>query len=131
VAIVQPDVSHAGGITECFRIATQAEIYDAQLAPHSPVGPVALAACLQLAFAVPNFYAQEQALDLHLEQSASANVLVDAAPLRAVDGRIPRLTGPGLGIEVDEDAVRAAVDDRQLSPGSPVWSYPDGGFAEW
>ncbi|WP_279580559.1 galactonate dehydratase [Fodinicola feengrottensis] len=51
VAIVQPDLSHAGGITECFRIATQAETYDAQIAPHSPIGPVALAACLQLAFA--------------------------------------------------------------------------------
>jgi galactonate dehydratase len=131
VAIVQPDVCHAGGITECFRIATQAETYDAQLAPHCPLGPVALAASLQLAFAVPNFYAQEQLLDLHLGASAMATVLVDPKVLVPIDGRIPRLTGPGLGVEVDEDAVRAAVDAGRLAPGSPVWEYPDGSFAEW
>ncbi|MEU4237563.1 galactonate dehydratase [Actinoplanes sp. NPDC026619] len=131
VAIVQPDVSHAGGITEVFRIATMAETYDAQLAPHSPLGPVALAASLQLAFAVPNFYAQEQSLDLHLGSSAAARVLADPAVLTPVGGRIPRLTGPGLGIEIDEDAVRAAVDDGPLAAGSPVWLLPDGGFAEW
>ncbi|MET0134625.1 MAG: galactonate dehydratase [Kibdelosporangium sp.] len=131
VALVQPDVSHAGGITECFRIATQAEVYDAQIAPHSPIGPVALAACLQLAFAVPNFYAQEQSLNLHLGPSPATAILRDATPLTPVDGHIPLLTGPGLGIEVDEDAVRSAVDDRPLPPGSPTWHYEDGGFAEW
>jgi galactonate dehydratase len=131
VAIIQPDVSHAGGITECFRIATQAEVYDAQIAPHSPLGPVALAACLQLAFAVPNFYAQEQSLNLHLGPPDTPTILRDTGPLTPVGGRIPRLTGPGLGVEVDEDAVRAMVDDGPLAPGSPVWHYPDGSFAEW
>ncbi|TDV57654.1 galactonate dehydratase [Actinophytocola oryzae] len=131
VALVQPDVSHAGGITECFRIATQAETYDARIAPHSPIGPVALAACLQLAFAVPNFYAQEQSLNLHLGPSDSTAVLDDPSPLTPVDGHIPRLTGPGLGITVDEDAVRAAVDHGPLTPGSPTWHHPDGSFAEW
>ena len=131
VAIVQPDVSHAGGITETFRIATQAEIYDAQLAPHSPLGPVALAACLQLAFAVPNFYAQEQSLDLHLGPSDAAGVLADPIVLTPVDGRIRRPTGPGLGVEINEDAVRAAVDHGPLPPGSPVWDHDDGSFAEW
>lgn len=131
VAFVQPDVSHAGGITECFRIGTQAEVYDAQLAPHSPVGPVALASCLQLGFAMPNFYAQEQSLNLHLGPAESAQVLRDPSVLRAVDGRIPLLSGPGLGIEIDEDAVRSLVDDGPLAAGSPTWIYPDGGFAEW
>jgi galactonate dehydratase len=131
VAIVQPDVCHAGGITETFRIATQAEIYDAQIAPHCPLGPVALAASLQVALAVPNFYAQEQSLNLHLGLTPEAEILLDPQVLTAVGGRIPRLTGPGLGIEIDEDAVRAAVDAGPLSPGSPVWYYPDGGFAEW
>jgi galactonate dehydratase len=131
VAIVQPDVSHAGGISETFRIATQAEVYDAQLAPHSPLGPVALAACLQVAFAVPNFYAQEQSLNLHLGPSPACAVLADPSPLLPVGGRIARPTAPGLGIEVNEDAVRAAVDHGQLEPGSPTWTYDDGSFAEW
>jgi galactonate dehydratase len=58
-------------------------------------------------------------------------ILRDSRPLTPVDGRVPRLTGPGLGIDVDEDAVRAAVDNGPLPPGSPVWNYPDGSFAEW
>ena len=131
VAIAQPDVSHAGGISEIFRIAIQAEVYDAQLAPHSPLGPVALAACLQVAFAVPNFYAQEQTLNLHLASSPACAVLVDPSPLVPVAGRIPRPAGAGLGIEVNEDAVRAAVDRGRLEPGSPTWTYDDGSFAEW
>lgn len=132
VAIVQPDVSHAGGITETFRIATQAEVYDAQIAPHSPVGPLALAACLQVAFAVPNFYAQEQSLNLHLDPAGdAAAVLRDATPLVPVDGHVPVLTGPGLGVDVDEDAVRSRVDSARLAPGSPTWNHDDGSFAEW
>jgi galactonate dehydratase len=131
VAIVQPDVSHAGGISETFRIATQAEVYDAQLAPHCPLGPVALAACLQVAFAVPNFYAQEQSLNLHLGPSPVCVVLTDPGPLVPVGGHLARLTAPGLGIEVNEDAVRAAVDHGRLEPGSPTWNYDDGSFAEW
>jgi galactonate dehydratase len=131
VAIVQPDLAHAGGITECFRIAAQAETYDAVIAPHSPIGPLALAACLQLAFAVPNFYAQEQTLNLHLEPAPAAALLRDATSLTPIGGHIPRLTGPGLGVDIDEDAVRAAVQLGRLEPGSPTWTYPDGSFAEW
>lgn len=130
IAIAQPDLSHAGGITECFRIATQAEIYDAQIAPHCPLGPVALAACLQLDFAVPNFLAQEQSVDLH-EGGDDRAILKNPEVLTIVDGCIERLTGPGLGIEVDEDAVRDRVATGLLAPGSPVWINRDGSFAEW
>ncbi len=45
---IQPDLSHAGGITECRKIASMAEAYDVALAPHCPLGPIALAACLQV-----------------------------------------------------------------------------------
>lgn len=131
VAIVQPDLSHAGGITECFRIATQAEIYDAQIAPHCPLGPVSLAACLQVDLAVPNAYAQEQVIDAHLVDNPALAYVANPEVLRAVDGHIPRLTGPGLGLEIDEDAVRALVVTGDLPPGSPQWTYPDGSFAEW
>lgn len=130
VAIVQPDPAHAGGITECFRIATQAEIFDAVIAPHCPLGPVALAACLQLDLAVPNVLAQEYTIDL-TPGTGDHDILVDASPLRPVDGFVERLTGPGLGIEIDEDAVRARVAYGPLAPCSPVWAQPDGSFAEW
>ncbi|ACQ82276.1 Mandelate racemase/muconate lactonizing protein [Beutenbergia cavernae DSM 12333] len=131
VAIVQPDLSHAGGITECFRIATQAEVYDAQIAPHCPLGAVALAACLQVDLAVPNAYAQEQVVDVHDPASPALAILTDPSVLTPVDGAIPRLTGPGLGVDVDEDAVRERVATGTLDAGSPIWTAADGSFAEW
>ncbi len=129
IAIAQPDPAHAGGITEVFRIATMAESYDVALAPHCPLGPVALAACLQLDLAVPNFFAQEHTIDLRAS-GPDLGILIDPSPLAVVDGYIERLTGPGLGIEVDEDAVRAAVVTGPLGA-SPIWNHADGGFAEW
>lgn len=131
VAVVQPDPSHAGGITEVLRIASQAEVYDAQLAPHCPLGPVSLAACLQLDLAVPNVLAQEHTLALDDPGSPDLAILANPEVLRPVDGAVPRLTGPGLGVEVDEDAVRALAVTGPLEPGSPVWQHRDGSFAEW
>ncbi len=131
VAVVQPDTSHAGGISETFRIALLAESYGAALAPHCPLGPISLAACLQVDFAVSNFLSQEQVIDTHLTGSATREVLVDPDVLLAVDGWIERPTGPGLGIEVDEDVVRSRVVEGDLEPGSPIWIAADGSFAEW
>ncbi len=132
IAIAQPDPSHAGGITEVFRIATAAETYDVQVAPHCPLGPVALAACLQLDLAVPNFYAQEHVIDLTGRDSPDLRILRDPGVLLPVDGHIPRLAGPGLGIDIDEETVRA-LDRRDIGipVGNPQWTYADGSFAEW
>jgi galactonate dehydratase len=131
IAIAQPDLSHAGGITEVRKIASLAEVFDVQLAPHCPLGPIALAACLQVGFATPNFLIQEQSIGIHYNQGAEVlDYVLDKTPLAFVDGCIERLTGPGLGIEVDENAVRAA-DKRGHAWRSPVWRHPDGSFAEW
>lgn len=131
VAIAQPDASHAGGITECFRIATLAEVFDAQVAPHCAIGPISLAACLQIDLSVPNFYAQESALELHTGAHPGLALLTNPDVLRLVGGSVPRLTGPGLGVNIDEDAVRSAVVHGDLEPGSPLWQYDDGSFKEW
>ena len=132
VAIVQPDLSHANGIGECVRIAAQAEVYDAQIAPHCPLGPVAFAACLQVDAVVPNFFAQECVFDPHLPEAGRGLELVrNPEMFRPQDGSIPTPAGPGLGVEVDEDAVRAAVVSGALAPGSGTWLYGDGSFAEW
>ena len=132
IAIAQPDPSHAGGITEVARIAALASTFDVQLAPHCPLGPVALAACLQLDLAVPDFYAQEHVIDLTSPDSPDLRILRDPTVLLPVDGHIPRLMGPGLGIDIDEQAVRGADHgDIGVPTGNPSWSYPDGSFAEW
>ena len=65
VDIIQPDLSHAGGILECRKIAAMAEAYDVAVAPHCPLGPLALAACLQLAACTPNVAIQEMSLGIH------------------------------------------------------------------
>ncbi len=131
VAIVQPDVAHAGGISEVRRIAALAETFDALIAPHSPLGPLALAACLQVGFVTPNYLIQEQSLGIHYNKSAEVlDYLVDTKPLQFVDGYFELLTDPGLGIEMDESAVRAASaswDGWQ----NPMWRHPDEALAEW
>ncbi|WP_225755432.1 galactonate dehydratase [Actinotalea sp. Marseille-Q4924] len=131
IAVAQPDLSHAGGITETRKIAALAEVYDVQIAPHCPLGPLALAACLQVGFATPNYLIQEQSIGIHYNLGAEVlDYLVDPAPLTFVDGYVERFTGPGLGIEIDETAVRAA-DARGHAWRGPVWRHADGSFAEW
>lgn len=131
IAVAQPDVSHAGGISECRRIAALAEAYGTSLAPHCPLGPVSLAACLQVDFASPNALIQETSLGIHYNTGSDLlDYLVDASVFEFADGSVERLTGPGLGIEVDERAVEEAaqVGHRWRSP---IWRHGDGSFAEW
>ena len=131
IAVAQPDLSHAGGISEVRRIAAMAEVYDVQLAPHCPLGPLALAACLQVGFATPNYLIQEQSIGIHYNQGAEVlDYVVDTEPLKFVDGSFELLTGLGLGIEIDEAAVRAA-DRLGNAWRTPVWRHNDGSFAEW
>ncbi|MFE7122923.1 galactonate dehydratase [Streptomyces sp. NPDC057617] len=131
IAVAQPDLSHAGGISEVHRIAALAETYGAQLAPHCPLGPIALAASLQIAFCTPNFLIQEQSRGIHYNKDADLlSYVVDTDPFRFVDGQALRTGLPGLGITVDETAVRAA-DRTGHAWRNPVWRHPDGSFAEW
>ena len=131
IAVAQPDLSHAGGISEVRRIAAMAEVYDVQLAPHCPLGPIALAACLQVGFATPNHLIQEQSIGIHYNQGAELlDYVLDRQPLNFINGNIELLTGPGLGIDIDEAAVRAA-DSRGHSWRSPIWRHADGAVAEW
>ncbi|WP_066257303.1 galactonate dehydratase [Hydrogenophaga flava] len=131
VDIIQPDPSHAGGITETRKIAAMAEAYDVALALHCPLGPIALAANLQIDAGCYNAFIQEQSLGIHYNQ---ANDLLDYVNNREVfayeDGMVAIPTGPGLGIEVNEAYVRerAAEGHRWRNP---VWRHKDGSFAEW
>ncbi|MBX8799487.1 galactonate dehydratase [Pseudochrobactrum asaccharolyticum] len=131
VDIIQPDLSHAGGITECRKIAAMAEAYDIALAPHCPLGPIALAACLQIDAVSYNAFIQEQSLNIHYNQD---NDILDYITNREVfdykDGFVSIPQGPGLGVEVDEAYVieRAKTGHRWRNP---VWRHEDGSFAEW
>jgi galactonate dehydratase len=131
VDIIQPDLSHAGGLTECRKIAAMAEAFDVAVAPHCPLGPLALAACLQLAATAPNVAIQEMSLGIHYNVGGDLFTYVtDAAPITPVDGFLPIPTGPGLGVTIDEAAVREADKDRHRWR-NPIWRHRDGNFAEW
>ncbi|WP_184830233.1 galactonate dehydratase [Jiangella mangrovi] len=131
IAVAQPDLSHAGGVSECRRIAAMAEIHGVSLAPHCPLGPIALAACLQVDLATPNFLIQEQALGLHDGKAAGLlGDLVDPAGFSVRDGYVERPMAPGLGLEIDEKAVRRVAQDGHRWR-APIWRHPDGSLAEW
>ena len=129
--IIQPDPSHAGGITETRKIASMAEAYDVALALHCPLGPIALAANLQLDAVCYNAFIQEQSLGIHYNQ---ANDLMDYVSNPGVfayqDGMVAIPIGPGLGIEVNEDYVRERAQEGHRWR-NPVWRHRDGSFAEW
>ena len=117
--VVQPDLCHAGGIFECRKIAAMAECYYAGVAPHNPLGPISLAACLQLDACTPNFLVQEQV-------SLGEGYL--KTPFQLREGYIELPTAPGLGIEIDEEAVRALEGHEWKSP---HLFHEDGSVADW
>ncbi len=131
VDIIQPEVSHAGGILETRKISSMAEAFDVSVAPHCPLGPIALAACLQVDFATPNAIIQEQSAGIHYNEGYDLlNYLKDPSVFQWDGGYCNRLTGPGLGIEIDEVYVRKmAAQGHDWH--NPIWRDSDGAIAEW
>ncbi len=131
LAIVQPDLSHAGGISECMRIAAMAEAYDVTLAPHCPLGPVALAACLQVDFVSYNAVLQEQSMGIHYNAGAELLDYVRNVDDFKIDGGyMAPLPLPGLGVDIDEEKVIAA-SEHAPDWRNPQWRHADGSVAEW
>lgn len=131
VDIIQPDPSHCGGITEARKIASMAEAYDVAVALHCPLGPIALAANLQIDAGAYNAFIQEQSLGIHYNESNDLlDYVNDPSVFAYEDGMVAIPEGPGLGIDVNEEYVieRAAEGHRWRNP---VWRHKDGSFAEW
>src|SRR5471030_2500932 len=131
LSIVQPDLSHAGGITECFKIASMAESYDVALAPHCPLGPIALAACLHIDFVSRNAVLQEQSMGIHYNQGAELlDYVINKDDFKMNDGYFYPSNKPGLGVEINEELV---IERSKTAPDwrNPLWRYPDGAVAEW
>lgn len=132
VDIIQPDLSHAGGISEVKRIAAMAEAYDVALAPHCPLGPIAFAACLQVAVSTPNFVIEEMSLGIHYNTGGHdlLTYLADKSVFALEDGFVKAPTGPGLGITLDEALIRDLARDFK-GWRNPIFRTRDGSFAEW
>ena len=131
LGIVQPDLSHAGGITECLKIAGMAEAYDVALAPHCPLGPVALAACLAVDFVSHNAVLQEQSLGIHYNKGAELlDYVVNKDDFAIENGYIKPLPKPGLGVEIDEEYL-TEMARKGSDWKNPLWRHEDGSIAEW
>ena len=118
--VLQPDLCHAGGITECRLIAGMAEAYYAAIAPHNPLGPISLAAGVQLAASIPNFLCQEQVTlgDGYLKK-----------PFTLREGYLDLPTGPGLGIELDENALADKIGHDWKN--REEYDKDDGAAVDW
>ncbi|MCL2158242.1 MAG: galactonate dehydratase [Oscillospiraceae bacterium] len=131
VDIIQPDLSHAGGISECKKIAAMAEAYDVAVAPHCPLGPIALSACVQLDICTPNVFIQEQSLGIHYNKGTDLlDYLADPSVFEYDNGFIKPILGPGLGIEIDEKKVNEAAA-KGHNWKNPIWRNFDGTVSEW
>ena len=131
VDIIQPDLSHAGGITECKKIAAMAEAYDVSVAPHCPLGPIALGACIALDSCTPNVFIQEQSLGIHYNKGRDLlDYLEDVSIYQYKDSFIELIPLPGLGVKIDERKVKEA-SEKCPTWKNPVWRNYDGTIAEW
>lgn len=131
VDIIQPDLSHAGGITEVKKIASMAEAYDVALAPHCPLGPIALASCIQVDATCHNAVIQEQSMKIHYNQGKEVlDYILDRETLTFVDGAVALPKKPGLGIEVNKELILEENQNPHQWK-NPIWRHEDGTIAEW
>ncbi|MDO6732686.1 galactonate dehydratase [Marinovum sp. 2_MG-2023] len=130
-SVINPDTAHVGGISEMVRIGHMAEAYDVALAPHCPLGPIALAACLQVDAVCYNAFIQEQSLGMHYNSGGDLNdYLTPETRFSVEDGFLPIPQGDGLGIEVDE-AVVIERSKQEHDWRAPIWRHADGSISEW
>ncbi len=131
VDIIQPDLSHAGGISEVRKIAAMAEAYDVALAPHCPLGPIALAACLQVDAVSYNAFIQEQSIGIHYNVGKSVlDYVKNPEDFAFVGGSVELPKKAGLGVEVNKELV-LEENEHPHHWKNPVWRHADGSIAEW
>lgn len=131
IDIVQPDLSHAGGISEVKKIATMAEAFDVGLAPHCPLGPIAFAASLQVDYTCVNAVIQETSIGMHYNEGIDMlDYLIDPSVFGFREGYAHLTDRPGLGIEINEEKVRemAKIGHNWKNP---IWRTGSGVITEW
>ena len=128
--VINPDVAHVGGISEMVRIGAMAEVYDVALAPHCPLGPIALATCLQVDAICWNAFIQEQSLGIHYNQGSDLLDYVTEGTFPLKNGFLIIPQAPGLGIDINEDVVRERSKTGHQWR-APLWRHSDGSVSEW
>lgn len=124
-SVAQPDLTHCGGLSEARRIAALAEVFRVALAPHNPQGPVSTAASVELGLATPSYVICEAVTD---DVPWRSEVVTDSHPLEREGMRVRASDRPGLGVEVDLDAVARHPFEQELP--QRVF-HADGSVGDW
>ena len=123
IAVAQPDVCHAGGLTEVRRIAALCDTFGVSMAPHNPLGPIATMVNIHLGFATPNFLIQEV---MRSDVPWRDEIVQGVTPI--VGGYVEPSQAPGIGIDIDF----AAAARRPYQNAPPIqWRHEDGSIADW
>ncbi|WP_134090859.1 galactonate dehydratase [Olivibacter sp. XZL3] len=125
VSVIQPDITHCGGLTEARRITALAEAYRVSVAPHNPQGPISTAASLELGFATSSYIICES---VHQDVPWRNEVVNEGFSLQE-DGRLifPNKR-PGLGIEINEEEVKKHPFQTEILQRT---FYKDGSVGDW
>ena len=124
-SVIQPDITHCGGLTEARRIAALAEAYRVAMAPHNPQGPVSTAASLELGFATPSYIICES---VHSDVPWRVDVVKEGFQVDLKTRTVRPSSRPGLGIEIDEVEVKKHPFQQELLQRS---FYADGSVGDW
>jgi galactonate dehydratase len=124
-SVLQPDITHCGGLTEARRIAAMAEAYRVSLAPHNPQGPVSTAASLELGFATPSYIICES---VHLDVPWRSDVVKEGFTIEPKGRLVRPNNAPGLGIELDEKEIKKHPFEQEILQRT---FYPDGSVGDW
>jgi galactonate dehydratase len=124
-SVIQPDITHCGGLTEARRIAAMADAYRVAIAPHNPQGPVSTAASLEFGFATPAYIICES---VHLDVPWRADVVREGFTVEKEGQLVRPGNRPGLGIEIDEAEVKKHPFEQELPQRT---FYADGSVGDW
>ena len=125
VSVVQPDITHCGGLSEVRRIAAMAEAYRIAIAPHNPQGPVSTAASIEFGFATPSYIICE---NVHNDVPWRTDVVSEGFTVEK-KGRLVRPNNkPGLGIEINEKELKKHPFEQEVLQRT---FYKDGSVGDW
>ncbi len=122
-AVIQPDVSHCGGISEARRIAAMAETYMISVSCHNPQGPISTAASLHVGFATPNYLIQEV---VRKDVPWRHDVVTEPIDMDRGVSRVP--TASGLGIDINEKEAAKHPFQPEVTM---AYFHKDGSVADW
>lgn len=124
-SVLQPDITHCGGLTQVRKIAALADAYRVALAPHNPQGPVSTAASLELGFATPSYVICES---VHQDVPWRDAVVSHGYEVDQTTQTVKPNTRPGLGVEIHEAEVRKHPFQQEVLQRS---FHPDGSVLDW